>query len=232
MRKKNQSQISHMWVLKSKAEKQTNERTLWHLSENVHPQKNLYRFFSFYFLYRTFWSICPKIFSWKRFQALIFFLENSLNQGYARLYTWFEYFFTTFHFVREFVREGLILSENLSENFSSKIPLGQKSALKPAWLSAFINSISKFRTFSDKMKIVHFLKTHENKQPRALDTFSESQIKRTFFGQKFYTPFIHLNPQSTSWIFHKEFCPRNLFSDKIGRFSDIFGQNFVRKSLF
>ena len=163
-----------MWVLKTKDEKQTNERTIWHLSETIRPQKNLYRFFSFYFLYRTFWGICPKIFFWKRFQALIFFLENSLNQGYTGLYTWFEYFSKALHFVREFVREGLILSENLSENFSSKTSLGQKSALEPAWLSAFINSLSRFRTFSDKMKINHFLKTHENKQPRALDTLYES----------------------------------------------------------
>ena len=196
------------------------------------PKKTSIGFFSFNFLYRTFWGICPKNFFWKRFQALIFFLENSLNQGYAGLYTWFEYFSKSCYFVREFVREGLILSENLSENFSSKTSLGQKSALKPAWLSAFINSLSRFRTFSDKMKIEHFLKTHENKQPRMIDTLSESQIKRTFFGQKFYTPFIHLNLQSNSWNFHKEFCPRIWFSDKIGRFSDKFGQNFVRKRLF
>ena len=136
-----------------------------------------------------------------------------------------------------------ILSENLSEkgsfcpricpiNFSSKTSLGQKSDPKPAWLSAFINSLSRFRTFSDKMKISHFLKTHENKQPRMIDTLYESQIKRTFFGQKFYAAFIHLMLQSNSWNFHKEFCPRIWFSDKIGRFSDKFGQNFVRKGVF
>lgn len=91
------------------------------------------------------------------------------------------------YFVREFVRE-----------FLSKKASRTKSALKPAWLSAFINLVSTFRTFSDKMKIDHFLKTHENKQPRAIDTLYENRIKRTFFGQKFYTPFIHLNPQSNS----------------------------------
>lgn len=48
------------------------------------------------------------------------------------------------------------------------------------------------------MKIDHFLKTHENKQPRMIDTLYESQIKRTIFGQKFYARFIHLMPQSNS----------------------------------
>lgn len=136
-----------------------------------------------------------------------------------------------------------ILSENLSEKslfcpricpriFVQIISRTKKSALKPAWTPAFINSLSRFRTFSDKMKIDHFLKTHENKQPRRITALYESRIKRTFFGQKFYTAIIHLNPQSTSWNFHKEFCPRIWFSDKIGRFSDKFGQNFVREGLF
>ena len=181
-----------------------------HLSEKLFRQKNLYRFFSFNFYIELFGVFVRKIF----------------------LYTWFVYFSKTLYFVREFVREGLILSENLSENFSSKRPLGQKNGLKPAWLSAFINSLSKFRTFSDKMKIDHFLKTHENKQPRMIDALYESQIKPTIFGQNFYAGFIHLMLQNTSWIFHKEFCPRNAFSDKIGRFSDKFGQNFVREALF
>ena len=46
------------------------------------------------------------------------------------------------------------------------------------------------------MKIGHFLKTHENKQPRTLEGVYESQIKRTFFGQKFYAGIIHLMTQS------------------------------------
>ena len=62
MRKKNQSQISHIWVLKTKAEKQTNEQTLYHLSENVYPQKNLYRFFSFNFYIELFGVFVRKSF--------------------------------------------------------------------------------------------------------------------------------------------------------------------------
>jgi hypothetical protein len=46
------------------------------------------------------------------------------------------------------------------------------------------------------MKIDHFLKTHENKQPRVIGTLYESQIKWTFFGQKIYTAIIHLMLQS------------------------------------
>lgn len=69
IRKTNRALVKSSYV---KDEKQTNERTNLHLSENVRPQKNLYRFFSFNFYIELFGVFVRKS-----------FLENAFRLSFS-----------------------------------------------------------------------------------------------------------------------------------------------------